>query len=431
MTAQIVDGSVVTAPSQTKRGSKLYRDAAALASSSMLTAVLGMGFWAICGRLIEPSKLGVQTALLSIIVAPGIVVASGVGDAFTALVPAAGPRRAQVIRRGYMLALSMSVVLGLIAAIAAVTVLPQTRGNILVALLVFASVVVWSLFVVQDPALTSMRRAHWLPFENGSVSILKIVLLPLALVLGVRQPVVIASMLPSIAAIAVLYPRVRGLSRTIADDPHTTVIADADREVPKLVTRTTTSVALSLGTLTLTPFIVTATAGPSQGAVFSLCLSIVQAMDFVGAALGVSLVVHASAKASEAAAMALGVFKRTALIVGLAGIALVCVAPFVLRMLNPSYVHLRGPLVVAVLALGSFARVIYVIWAALQRARRNMRTLLILNAVAAAFVLITLPFAADSEGAVGAAVVIAAAQVILSAGASVQLLAARMRSRTI
>ncbi|MCW2528697.1 MAG: putative rane protein, partial [Pseudonocardiales bacterium] len=228
-------------------------------------------------------------------------------------------------------------------------------------------------------------------------------------------------LIPSIIAVAVLFPQVRRLSRTLPDDEHTTVVVQAHHELPRLVTRTTTSVALSLGTLTVTPFMVTAAAGPTEGAVYSLCLAIVQSLDFVGAALGVSLVVHASAKADEAGQMAMAVFKRTAIVVGGGAIALVVVAPYVLRILNASYIDLHGPAVVAILAVGSFARCIYVIWAALQRSRRRMRSVLILNSVAAVFVFASMTFFAQHWGAVGAAIVIAAAQIILSAGAGSHL----------
>jgi O-antigen/teichoic acid export membrane protein len=275
-----------------------------------------------------------------------------------------------------------------------------------------------------------MRRAHWLPVENGTVSVAKIALLPLAILVGIGHPVIVATLIPSVLAIAVLFPQVTRLARV--PQPRTepiVAVAGSLGELPRLVRRTTTSVALSLGTLTVTPFIVTAAAGPSQGAVFSLSLSVVQSLDFVGAALGVSLVVHASTAADQSGDMALAVFKRTAAVVGLGAAALIAVSPLVLRALNPRYVTLRGAEIITILAVGSFVRCVYVIWAALQRARRQMRALLMLNAVAATSVLATMAPVAHHWGAVGAALVIAAAQVILSAGAALHLMLQRSAGR--
>jgi len=403
------------APAAPPHSSKLYRDAASLASSSMLTAVLGIGFWAVCARYIPPAKLGVQTALLSIIVAPALVVASGVGDAFTAVVPAAGELRPQVVRRGYRLLLAMALPVAAGAAALAVTALPEVRFSLLTGLLVFAGVLIWAMFIAQDPALTSMGRAHWLPLENGSVSLGKIALLPPAIAVGVFEPVLVATLVPSVVAVSVLFPQVLRLSRRPSPrDAETGALTEAVAGFSRMVQRTTASVALSLGTLTATPFIVTAAAGPTQGAVFSLALSVVQSLDFVGAALGVSLVVHASGAGPAGGRMAMIVFKRTAAVVGAGAVVLVIIAPFVLRTLNPRYLHLHGAVIIAILAAGSFSRCLYVIWAALQRARREMRALLVFNGTAATAVLATMAPVSLRWGATGAAIVIAGANALLS-----------------
>ncbi len=390
----------------------------------MLTALLGVGFWAVCGRLIKPAELGVQTALLSIIVSPGIVLASGVGDALTAVLPSAGASRHALLARGYRSILISSAIAGAAAAVIAVTVLPQVRGSIPVALSVFAGVMIWSFFVVQDAALTSMRRAHWLPIENGTVSAVKIALVPVGLALGLAQPVVVANLVPAVLAIAILYPRVRALGRQegVAES---SVSQGGVSALRRMTRRTTSSVALSLGTLTLTPFLVTAAAGPIPGAVFSLALSVVQSLDFVGAALGVSLVVHASASASGTGTMARAVFWRASAVVGGGAVALVLLTPFVLRLVNPIFLDLHGVAVISVLAVGSVSRVGYVIWAGLQRARRNMRPVLIVNGLGSAVALLSVVPAAQAWGAVGAAVAVASAQFVLTLGTCVHLLAVR------
>jgi len=408
-----------------RRTGRLYRDAAALASSSMLTAVLGFGFWAICARFVAPATLGVQTALMSIITAPAIVIASGMGDAFTALVPIAGRDAPALVRRGYRRLLVTASALGLGAGTLAVTVLPEVRGSLSVAALVAVGVVIWCLFVVQDPALTSLGRARWLPIENGSVSLVKIGLLPLALAVGVAQPVVVASLLPCVAAIAVLRPQV---SRLAAGHEGRSATVDAVAELPRLALRTTVSIAMSLGVLTATPFLVTAAAGPERGAVFSLALAIVQSLDFVGAALGVSLVVHASGKDADGARMARIVLARAAAIVGGGAVVLVLLSPFALRLLDGRYLQLHGVVVIALLALGSAGRCGYVIWAALQRARRQMRALLTLNAVVASAVLAAIVPIASRWGAVGAAALVAGANLFLTLCAGIHV-AARHHAR--
>src|SRR6266700_3609694 len=130
----MITATAVELSTRVPRTRSLYSDAASLASSSMLTAVLGIGFWAACARFIPPDTLGVQTALLSIITAPAIVIASGVGDAFCAILPARPVRRAGLVAQGYRIVVVSAAVLGLLAAAVAVLVLPQVRGSVSVAI---------------------------------------------------------------------------------------------------------------------------------------------------------------------------------------------------------------------------------------------------------------------------------------------------------
>ncbi|MGH8891126.1 MAG: lipopolysaccharide biosynthesis protein [Acidothermaceae bacterium] len=416
--------------------SRLYRDATSLASSSMLTALLGVGFWIVAARLLPPSKLGVQTALLSAITAPAIVIASGVGDAFTAVLPAAPGLRASVLRRGYSIVLALSVTAGLIAAIVSVSVLHQVRGSVAVAVVVLGGTVVWAFFTVQDPALTSMGRAHWLPFENGAVSTLKVAIFPALAAVALGLPMLVATIVPAAAAVAVLLPRLRAMARSADDSvPAIDYPTHLDRQVvtrqfDALTLRTTSSVALTLGSLTFLPFVVTVVSGPVQGAVFALCLSVNQSLDFVGSALGVSLVVHASAPGADGARMARQVLRRAASIVGVGAIALVAASPLVLRIMNPTYLELHGIEVIAILCAGSLLRTGFVTWSALQRARRQLSPVLILNAAGALTLYATLPLLCDKWGAVGAALSLASAQTVLSIGACLHVLSGVRRART-
>lgn len=79
---------------------RLNRDAVLMAFSSVANAALGMVFWAFAAKVFKPEQLGVMTAVLSVIVSVSLVVAAGVGDAYTALLPAVGPARRSVFRRG-------------------------------------------------------------------------------------------------------------------------------------------------------------------------------------------------------------------------------------------------------------------------------------------------------------------------------------------
>jgi O-antigen/teichoic acid export membrane protein len=403
---------------------RLYRDAGSMATSSVANAALGAVFWAIAASMVPPAQLGVMTAVLSVIFSTSLVVASGVGDAYTTLLPAVGPGRVRVFRRGQRFSLVVSLATGLLAAVAAMVLLPEVRGSIAVGALVAVGVVGWSASILQSYVLGSLGRARWLPAMNVIIGIGKLVLLPILAFTVKWHSVELAFVIPVIAVVLVLRPAIRRLVKSGKELPETTALTEAEalREFNRMVVRTLTSVALSLGVLTLAPFLVTAFAGPSQGALFSLSLSIVQLLDFIASSLGVSLVVHASSTPHETAAMARSILVRGTILAAVGAVLITAFAPLGLRILNAQYGSMDATGVIAVLCAGSLLRIGYVVWSAVQRSRRRMRALLALNLISASVFLAIIPGLSHGHGALGSAVALLIGQFILSAGAAVHFI---------
>jgi O-antigen/teichoic acid export membrane protein len=194
------------------------------------------------------------------------------------------------------------------------------------------------------------------------------------------------------------------------------------------VTQTVASSALTTGLLMITPFLVTVYSDPKQGALFALSLSIVQALDLIGAALAMSLVVHASSAPDQAGAMTRMIMIRVVLLSTLGAIPLVALAPTALRLLRPEYGAMGATGVIAALAAGTVVRCVYVVWSGLQRARRNMAMPLILNVISAVVLLATMPFFARNHGAFGGALALLLTQAVLITGITVHFVATRWTS---
>lgn len=408
---------------------RLYRDAGSIATSSAANVILGVAFWALAAKLFPPEQLGVMTAVLAVIVAVGLVIGSGIGNAYTALLPAAGSATASLYRHGQRVFYVATGIAGVAAALGTTALLKEVRGSVAVGVLVAVGVVVWSAFVLQNSTLAALNRAGWLPPANVTASLGKIVLLPV-LVVGVGwHSLELATVVSAAVVVLVLAPMIR---RTlIADDLATTTQLPAPRsfgEVNRLVVSSVTSVALSLGVLLLSPFLVTAFGGPSQGALFALSLSVVQALDLIGAAMGVSLVVHASGASVHTWAMARPVLIRTAALVTAVAVLIAVSAPIALTLLNPEYGAMGASGVIALLCAGSIVRVLYMVWAAMQLARRNMKVLLALNVITASLFFALVPAMAGSHGAIGGAFALLVAQSVLSAGAAAHIIVTRRRA---
>jgi O-antigen/teichoic acid export membrane protein len=406
---------------------RLYRDAGAMATSSAANAVLGAVFWACAAKIFPPEQLGVMTAVLAVIVSAGLVIAAGVGDAYTALLPAVGQARPMLYRRGQRAFWAMAAIAGVGCALATTSLLPGVRGSIGAGVLVAVGVMAWSAFLQQNYTLISLGRARWLPGANVAASLGKIVLLLLLSVTLRWHSVELAFI---ISAAVIVLAMQRSVFRVI-DSGHglppagTTPQHRATSEFNRLVVRTISSATLSLGVINLTPFLVTVFAGPRQGAVFAIALSIVQALDFLIAALAMSLIVHASGSPEHGATMARAILIRAATLATVGGILIVALAPFGLRLLNSEYGEMGATRVIALLAAGYVIRTGFVVWSALQSSRRKLNVPLLLNFIAAAFVLCTVPGLCHWLGASGGALALMLANCVLTAGAAIHFLVTR------
>jgi O-antigen/teichoic acid export membrane protein len=406
----------------------MYIDAFALVGTAALTAVVGLAFWAVAARVMPPERLGVDTALVSLVTAAASACAVGTGNAFTAILPVAGSRAVARLRQGYRLVLITSLVVGTLAGGAAWTLLRPGVHGVLTAAVVTCSVVVWSLFVVQDLALTGMGRATWLPWENVGVSLAKLALLPL--LVGVSaHPVLLATVLPSAVAVGVVsgmvVPWTAGRRSALVPPASTREPDRGVQAMREFAVRDSVANALSLGVLLLLPFLVTAMAGPAEGAVFGICLAIAQGLDLVSAGTGVSLTVHAADRPSEALRMTVAIWRRVALLVAVGAVALSMLARFALPLLGDAYVERGGVTVIIVLAVTSVIRTVFILWTSLQRALQRTAVLLRVNIGFACTVLPLVVLLAHRWGAVGAAVGLAVAQCVFTGGILIRLLLTR------
>jgi O-antigen/teichoic acid export membrane protein len=408
---------------------RLYRDAGSVAFSSTANAVLGAGFWLVAAKIFPPQQLGVMTAVLAVIVATGIVVSSGVGDAYAALLPAVGAARPRVYRRGQRVFYILAVLTGIGSALAVSTSLAAVRWSVGVAVLVIVGVVAWSAFSLQNITLMALGRARLLPAVNIATSLCKIALLPLLAITLNRHSVELAFVISAIAAVLVLQPMIARIINTGKELPSTATIPEdrAVGEFNRLVVQTVLQWTLR-GAFAVTPFMVTVFAGAKAGALFALSFSIVQPLDFIVAAMCASLVVHASSTPEQATTMARAILIRAAALVAVGSVILVAALPEVLRLLNPEYAEMGATSVIAVLCIGSLIRVLYAVWYALQRSRRKLRVPVTLNLVTTGTLFAILPVLCATYGALGGALAMLISQSVLSVGAAIHLVVNHFRS---
>ena len=173
------------------RVGRLVRNAAALMLSSGGTAVLGVVFWGFAAHLASASVIGRTSAEIAAMALLANLAQLSFGAVFERFLPVAGRQTRSFVLRAYVLCTSIAFVAALIyvASGFAERFLPATfawRSVFVV------SVVMWTIFVLQDSALTGLRAAKWVPLENIFFALAKMALLPAFLALSESQGIYLA-----------------------------------------------------------------------------------------------------------------------------------------------------------------------------------------------------------------------------------------------
>ncbi|MCV7431883.1 lipopolysaccharide biosynthesis protein [Mycolicibacterium bacteremicum] len=397
-------------------------DSVALIVTSGLTAATGFLFWTLAARLLTPHQLGVDTALLSLMTTAGTIAAIGTGNSFTALLPVPGCARRQRLLDGYLLVGTMAVGLGAVAGL-----IGSATMHLGVASTIgwtVAGAVTMAYFAVKDSAVIGLGGAAKLPLQNLIANLAKIGLLPL-LVAAFAHSAVLATLVAAAVAAAVviglIIPRLVASSSSAVDEQ----AGPTRRDMSLFVIRDGVASAMSLGVVLALPFITTAIAGPVEGAVLALALSVAQVLDLVSAGVGTALTRGLAARPEGMWARVRRAWALTSGAVVATGIAVLACAPLIMAVLGPNYRDHPIVLVLAVLLLGSAVRVSFVVWASALRAQGRTGILLRVNGFAVAIALPLIVFCTSQWGAVGAAAGLTAGSAILGTIGAVALVRTR------
>lgn len=379
--------------------------------ASASTALVGVAFWVVAARLMPAETLGNDSAIVSAITAAAAVAATGVGNAFVVCLPGSGVGRASLIRFGFRVVLGASLVTGLVAGVLVMVFVPGNQALLTVGLVAMATVV-WSLFVAQDPVLTATGRARWLVWENLPVNLAKLALL-VVLASVVPHPASVSMVVPAVGAVVVvsLLIRLRVAPATpeeragIADVPEAgrSWMRDNRRRVVLFILRDGTGSALGMGLFMGLPFVVTAVAGGSQGAVFMLCLQVSLGFDLITGAITVSLTTNGAGHPERVRDLARQVWVRLLLVACVFIVGLLIAGRWGLGIFGPAYQTTDAFVTLIVLASASGLRTAFEVWTAAMRIRHRTTELLIVNVLGAAATLSLALGGAHLGGAVGAA----------------------------
>ncbi|MGW4468366.1 lipopolysaccharide biosynthesis protein [Nonomuraea sp. NPDC004354] len=368
----------------------LFRNGYALMANTAITATLGMGYWLLATRFYTPEEFGRGQALITAMRLFASLTALGFVGALARYIPVAGRGTGAVILRGY----GMAAATGGAAAVGFLLTLPvwgdiyAVLGTPAMSLFFLGSVLVWSVFTLQDVALTGLRQATWVPVNNLVFGVVKMALLA---VLASRLPdggIFVSWMIPTAIALVpinflifgIQVPRhIRATAEQNADPPRL-------REMGRFLAGDFPGTLSMLAIVYLVPVLVAARLGEAAFGRFSMAHTLGCMIELLAMNMAVSLTVEGSFDRSSLAANARRSLKRALMIIGpIIGVALVA-APLILTIFGSEFA-VEGTTLLRLMALAVLPRVLIEVYLSSLRALGRARKLAVVQIGLAVLVL--------------------------------------------
>jgi O-antigen/teichoic acid export membrane protein len=296
--APTVEFDAVTAPLSLRDAAKdgwrapQHRDGMALVLSSGVSSAIGMLFWVLAARLFDQDTVGVNSAALSAVTLLASAAHLNLGNAILRFVPVSDRRRA-LVAGCFAVGVGWGAVVGLGFGIGANVWAPDLVATIghpaLIAFYVTA-VPLWTVFVLQDSALTAIKRAPLVLVENLAFALLKIALLVVAAWLGLTFGIAVGTLAATALLVLVV---VTYLTRALHAQPApapTTARSVTARDLAGFVgVDYAGNVAWQAAVFGL-PLIVIALTDAASAAVYGMAWQITYALYLVASGMGKSMV---------------------------------------------------------------------------------------------------------------------------------------------
>ncbi|MQS15206.1 oligosaccharide flippase family protein [Streptomyces kaniharaensis] len=376
-------------------GEPLLRNGHLLAASSVIAAGLGSVFWILATRYYSAETVGRSYAALSAAMFLSTLGSLNLGDALVRFVPAAGQHTRRLVLRCYAISVGCSA----LVAGAFLLLIPLVahdleflRGPVL-AVSFIAATAGYSVFVLQDGALTGTRRIGWVVGENTVFAVAKAGLLAgcaaLAMSTGILVSWAAAMVISIVLANVVLFRR--------AVPGHQAETPARERPPDKVMRWATADYVgnlFSFATYTVVPLLVLDEVGARVNAYYSLAFVIASTLYVAVFSMGHSLVVEGARDPRRLAEHARRMLRHSALLMVAAALLVVALAPWILGLFGPEYAA-HGTTVMRLMALSAIPNVVPNVVIQMARVRRSMPWMigvrLVFSVVIIALVALLLP----------------------------------------
>lgn len=372
----------------------LLRSAYSLMINVAVTTGLGLAFWVAAARLYDAHTVGRDAALIAAMMELSTICQLNLVNALVRFLPSLERGTARALAGAYALSGMAALIVGGAFVVLAPRASDQfefLRKDLAIAIVYVLAQILWTWFMLEDAALTALRKAHWVPVENGVFAALKLVALPLLLALGAANGVFVASVAPIVLLVIPvnLFLFLRAIPEHVrARRANDSLLHRLDRRrLVGFLAQDYGGTVFSQACSTALPVLVVALLGSSANAYFYIPYTIVVAFTMLFYGACTSLVVEGGLAEHRVQALSKKVVKRVTLLLVPAAIVLIAAAPLILMPFGADYVREGAP-VLRILAIGALFRGATILYIALARLHGNGARILAAEG-AQAFLLLT------------------------------------------
>ncbi len=395
----------------------LYYNAYALIMNNAVTSGLGLVYWALAARLYTTQQVGLNSAIVSLMIFLSTLAQLNLTGALTRFIPRAGTSTIKLVFYSYASSLFVCLIVSITFLVIPTIGVPEQsslRDDPTLTLWFVLANLIWCIFALQDSVLMGLRQSIWVLVENSIFSLLKIVLLVL-FAFSFQSFGIFASWTISVAASLVpinwlifrhLIPR-----HVVHSQPDDELLNW--RNVIKFVAGDYLGSLFATMAIRLLPLLVFAQLGASANAYFYLAWTIGFSLHLVATYMATSLTVEG---ANEQ--MNLEFYSRRTLI-NMARLILPMVlvmliaAPNVLQILGSTYA-LEGTTLLQLLVLSVIPSSVNAFYMGVARVRRQIKGMILVQGLLAALILLLSNWLLPILGVNGVGVAWLASQLVVA-----------------
>jgi O-antigen/teichoic acid export membrane protein len=321
-------------------GVPMYRNAYALMLNTVVNSGLGLLYWIVAARTSSPEDVGRGNALISLMLLVSILTQADFGQALIRFLPRAGTGACRFVLTAYVTAVGFAVVAATGVMIWCHELDPADPLHVSLPFGAWfvVSTAAWSVFHLQDSALTGLRASVWIPLENGVYGLVKLGLLVVVAQTSVADGVFLSWNLP---VLALLVPVSLLLFRRLIPR-HAASAIDGEGPPPRpvLIRYLTGGYVGHLAgqmSTTFLPVLIVTLLGSAQGGFFLPAQTAFTATTLLSQAIVASLVVEAAKDEAHASRHARAMARRIVTTVWPVAAVVGVGAPWLLLLFGPEY----------------------------------------------------------------------------------------------